>query len=130
MSEQRQGFSFLSGILFLCFDMFFYLFLALYLHQVLPNNSGVRKHPLFCFMKAAEEEAVISHQEVESSNAHLIEPVSSELLATDSTKAVHIRNLCKNYVAESGVVQALDNLSLDMYQGETVFHRELYLFIF
>jgi hypothetical protein len=55
-------------------------------------------------------------------NAHLIEEVSSDLQSMHMSKTIKIKKLCKSYMSDAGTaVQALDNLSLDMYKGVSVY---------
>jgi hypothetical protein len=45
INEYVIGYAILSFI----FNIIFYLILTWYLDQVVPNEFGAKKHPLFCF---------------------------------------------------------------------------------
>lgn len=105
-------------MLFLCMDIILYLFIAWYLGEVIPSEYGSSRPFYFIFTKKFwMNEEVLKNDEcvqlIQSSDA--IESVSPELASLDGIK---IRNLRKEYDSDKGTFVAVDDLSLDIYQGE------------
>jgi ATP-binding cassette subfamily A (ABC1) protein 3 len=52
------GYSVATGFKMLCIDSVLFYMIGIYLDQVLPDNFGRRKHPLFCCMRKSQQRNV------------------------------------------------------------------------
>jgi ATP-binding cassette subfamily A (ABC1) protein 3 len=102
-----------------------------YLHQVVPGNSGHRKHPLFFLScrsaKAIDARGPEAHSRVGNVDRSLIEDIPEEEDDEDDGEGglgagggrVSLRALSKTFRSgSSGAVVALDGLTLDMLPGQ------------
>ena len=134
-------FSSILGMLF--FDILLYTFLGWYFDQVLRQSTVPANHHIFSFSLrigaatvgvCGRASAQISPRDVvhgaQGVNAAMqdgdgapvddnFEPVSLELRAQrKSDRCVSIERLHKRFSTPSGVVNAVDNLSVEMYEGQ------------
>ncbi|XP_029401864.1 ATP-binding cassette sub-family A member 8-B isoform X2 [Mus pahari] len=106
----------------LVFDAFLYLALMMYFVKVLPNEYGHQHSPLF-FLKSSfwlrtrKPAHVILEDGIEPvpSSDDSFEPVSPEFHGKES---IRIRNISKEYTGKSNKIEALKDLTLDIYEGQ------------
>lgn len=96
-----------------------FMLLFVYLDQVLPSEFGVRKHPLFCFMRKKKDEAKKYDKEAqfvpEGFDADNYEETDNVLKNQDkNNESIKVKNLRKQY--PNGKL-AVDGVSFNMYQG-------------
>ncbi|CAD8078681.1 unnamed protein product [Paramecium primaurelia] len=99
-------------------NIFFYLFMSIYLDLVFPNEWGKKLHPLFCipyFNKPHKSEQLLNRK---ASQIHQerYEEVEQALKDQETRKEVlQIQNLTKIYPSGK---QAVSNVNLTMYIGQ------------
>ncbi|XP_052050613.1 ABC-type organic anion transporter ABCA8B isoform X2 [Apodemus sylvaticus] len=106
----------------LAFDVFLYLALMMYFEKVLPNEYGHHHSPLF-FLKSSfwlrpqKPAHVILEGGLDSvpSSDGSFEPVSPEFHGKES---IRIRNISKEYKGKPNKIEALKDLTLDIYEGQ------------
>ncbi|XP_023585203.1 ATP-binding cassette sub-family A member 8 [Trichechus manatus latirostris] len=106
----------------LAFDIFLYLTLTIYFEKVLPNDYGHRYSPLF-FLKSsfwsrqqkADQVALEDELDSDLSSNDSFEPVSTEF---HGKGAIRIRNVTKEYKRKADNIEALKDLSFDIYEGQ------------
>ncbi|KAM9597855.1 ABC-type organic anion transporter ABCA8 isoform 1-T1 [Trichechus inunguis] len=106
----------------LAFDIFLYLTLTIYFEKVLPNDYGHRYSPLF-FLKSsfwsrqqkADQVALEDELDSDPSSNDSFEPVSTEF---HGKGAIRIRNVTKEYKRKADNIEALKDLSFDIYEGQ------------
>ncbi|XP_006872353.1 PREDICTED: ATP-binding cassette sub-family A member 8 isoform X2 [Chrysochloris asiatica] len=106
----------------LVFDMFLYLALMIYFEYILPNEYGHRRSPLF-FLKSSpcSQQQKAAHMTLEDevdsnpSSNDSFEPVCTEF---HGKEAIRIRNVTKEYKGKSENIEALKDLTLDIYEGQ------------
>ncbi|XP_028617102.1 ATP-binding cassette sub-family A member 8-B [Grammomys surdaster] len=106
----------------LAFDTFLYLALMMYFEKVLPNEYGHQHSPLF-FLKSSfwlrpqKPAHVILEDGIDSdpSSDGSFEPVSPEFHGKES---IRIRNISKEYKGKPNKIEALKDLTLDIYEGQ------------
>ncbi|XP_031208330.1 ATP-binding cassette sub-family A member 8-B isoform X2 [Mastomys coucha] len=106
----------------LVFDAVLYLVLMMYFEKVLPNEYGHQHSPLF-FLKSSfwlrtrKPAHVILEDELDSipSSDGSFEPVSPEFHGKES---IRIRNISKEYKGKPNKIEALKDLTLDIYEGQ------------
>ncbi|NXV45686.1 ABCA5 protein, partial [Uria aalge] len=112
---------FLSLVL-LVLDSIFYLLVAVYLDQVIPGEFGLRRTPFF-FMKPSfwskhrknYKELYESSVNGSLSFSEIVEPVPSEF---QGKEAIRISCVQKTFRKKGETVEALRNLSFDIYEGQ------------
>jgi len=117
IDQYQMNFHYIT--MFIAFIIF--ILLGFYLDQVLPSDFGVRKHPLFCFMRNKNSSG--KHRRVDSIDKHQykqeelnFEPAANALIAQDqSNESIKVQGLRKVY--DTGKV-AVDNVSFNMYKGQ------------
>nr|XP_021514215.1 ATP-binding cassette sub-family A member 8-B-like [Meriones unguiculatus] len=106
----------------LAFDAFLYLALMMYFEKILPNEYGYQHSPLF-FLKSSfwsrqrKPGHVILEHGIDSdpSSDDSFEPLSPEFHGKES---IRIRNICKEYKGKPNKIEALKDLTLDIYKGQ------------
>ncbi|XP_076791657.1 ABC-type organic anion transporter ABCA8B isoform X2 [Arvicanthis niloticus] len=106
----------------LAIDAFLYLALMMYFEKVLPNEYGHQHSPLF-FLKSSfwlrpqKPAHVILEDGIDSdpSSDGSFEPVSPEFHGKES---IRIRNISKEYKGKPNKIEALKDLTLDIYEGQ------------
>ncbi|NP_001412410.1 ABC-type organic anion transporter ABCA8B isoform 3 [Mus musculus] len=106
----------------LVFDAFLYLALMMYFEKVLPNEYGHQHSPLF-FLKSSfwlqtrKPAHVILEDGIDPvpSSGDSFEPVSPEFHGKES---IRIRNISKEYKGKPNKIEALKDLTLDIYEGQ------------
>uniref|UniRef100_A0A8C0ZYY6 ABC transporter domain-containing protein n=1 Tax=Castor canadensis TaxID=51338 RepID=A0A8C0ZYY6_CASCN len=106
----------------LAFDTFLYLALMMYLLKILPNDHGRRYSPLF-FLKSSfwsreqkpDHEAFEDEVDSSPSQSDSFEPMSPEF---HGKEAIRIRNVTKEYKGKPDKIEALKDLTLDIYEGQ------------
>uniref|UniRef100_A0A670YBI1 Cholesterol transporter ABCA5 n=1 Tax=Pseudonaja textilis TaxID=8673 RepID=A0A670YBI1_PSETE len=110
------------AILLLALDSVLYLLLAVYLDQVIPGEYGLRRHFFFFLKPSFWSKRTKNYKELYESNINgnldfneIIEPVSSEF---QGKEAIRINCVQKSFVKKGETVEALKNLSFDIYEGQ------------
>uniref|UniRef100_A0A2D4LJI6 Cholesterol transporter ABCA5 n=3 Tax=Micrurus TaxID=8634 RepID=A0A2D4LJI6_9SAUR len=110
------------AILLLALDSVLYLLLAVYLDQVIPGEYGLRRHFFFFLKPSFWSKRTKNYKELYESNINgnldfneIIEPVSSEF---QGKEAIRINCVQKSFVKKDETVEALKNLSFDIYEGQ------------
>ncbi|XP_017656136.2 ATP-binding cassette sub-family A member 8-B [Nannospalax galili] len=106
----------------LAFDTVLYLVLMMYLEKILPNERGLRHSPLF-FLKPSfwsqqrVPDPVVLEDEIDSdlSSNDSFEPMPPEFHGKES---IRIRNVTKEYKGKPDKIEALKDLTLDIYEGQ------------
>lgn len=103
----------------------FYLILTWYLDQIVPNEWGAKRHPLFCCHSDTStltpEEKDLRKREIQSQPgyAEQHEPVEEGLLTEErNNRAIEIVGLRKEFGTGDEKTIAVDNLTVSMYQGQ------------
>ncbi|GAB1297010.1 ABC-type organic anion transporter ABCA8B [Apodemus speciosus] len=106
----------------LAFDGFLYLALMMYFEKVLPNEYGHHHSPLFFlessfWLRPRKPARVILEggPDAAPSSDGLFEPVSPEFHGKES---IRIRNISKEYKGKPNKIEALKDLTLDIYEGQ------------
>ncbi|XP_023569920.1 ATP-binding cassette sub-family A member 8-A-like [Octodon degus] len=111
----------IATISMLFLDAFCYLALTFYFEKILPNEYG-RRHPPWFFLKSSfwnqqktpDRVALEDETEAEFSN-EAFEAVSTEF---HGKEAIRIRNLTKEYRGKPKGVEALKDLTFNIYEGQ------------
>ncbi|ODM93723.1 ATP-binding cassette sub-family A member 5 [Orchesella cincta] len=124
----RKGARILYSLIFICFDIIFYGLIAVYLDNVIPNEYGARKHPLFCFKWSfwrGRDEKSDGYRRSSLSEEGLdenrddpnVERVPASMIGKE---AIRIKNVHKTYTSMFGAtsVQAVKGISLDIYKSQ------------
>ncbi|KAM4673147.1 cholesterol transporter ABCA5 isoform 2-T4 [Amazona ochrocephala] len=110
------------SLILLVLDSIFYLLVAVYLDQIMPGEFGLRRTPFF-FMKPSfwskhrknYKELYESSVNGSLSFSEIVEPVSSEF---QGKEAIRISCVQKTFRRKGETVEALRNLSFDIYEGQ------------
>ncbi|XP_008629370.1 PREDICTED: ATP-binding cassette sub-family A member 5 [Corvus brachyrhynchos] len=110
------------SLILLVLDSIFYLLVAVYLDQVIPGEFGLRRTPFF-FMKPSfwskhrknYKELYESSVNGSLSFSEIVEPVPSEF---QGKEAIRISCVQKTFRKKGETVEALRNLSFDIYEGQ------------
>ncbi|KAM4034616.1 cholesterol transporter ABCA5 [Anomaloglossus baeobatrachus] len=108
--------------IFLVVDSVMYLLLASYLDQILPSEYGLKRQPLFFFKpsywsKKRRNYGVLS-ESFFSTNSDLSDIVEPVALGLQGKEAIRIKNIHKSFKKENQQVEALQGLTLDIYEGQ------------
>ncbi|XP_075072972.1 cholesterol transporter ABCA5 [Mixophyes fleayi] len=108
--------------IFLVVDSVMYLLLASYLDQILPGEYGLRRTPLF-FLKPSywskrRRNYGVLNESFFSTNTDLSEMVEPVPLGLHGKEAIRIKNIHKYFKKENQQIQALQGLTLDIYEGQ------------
>ncbi|XP_051851181.1 cholesterol transporter ABCA5 [Antechinus flavipes] len=110
------------AIIMLVLNSVFYILLAVYLDQVIPGEFGLRRSSLYFLKPSYWSKNKRNYKELSESNingnpgfSEIIEPVSSEFLGKE---AIRISGIQKTFRKKSETVEALRNLSFDIYEGQ------------
>jgi len=96
---------------------FFWFFVYIYLEQVVPNEFGIAKHPLFCFDKKRKVEDLDDHIEGRNDNFQTInESGDNETGGKSDTGFIQMKSLTKRF----GSLKAVDNVNFQI-ASDTVF---------
>ncbi|XP_041352800.1 cholesterol transporter ABCA5-like [Gigantopelta aegis] len=113
-----------APILMLLVDSFIYFLLAVYFDHVIPGEYGPRYKPWFCLMpsywfgkkKPTELPSLINgYQRASQIDSDNLEPVPAELA---SKAGLRIFNISKEFQSRKNTVKAVNELSLDIYEGQ------------
>ncbi|XP_043210381.1 phospholipid-transporting ATPase ABCA3-like, partial [Amphibalanus amphitrite] len=125
MWDDSGGLPFGGCIVMLCVDIVLYAFLAFYLDNVLPNEYGRRESVFFIFKKSywfgSNKSLLLA--DMDGDHAALdgqdsspdVEPVSGEV---KQKLALRVFGLRKEFTNNKKKVVAVNDLSLDMYEGQ------------
>ncbi|XP_061311226.1 cholesterol transporter ABCA5 [Pezoporus flaviventris] len=110
------------SLILLVLDSIFYLLVAVYLDQIMPGEFGLRRTPFF-FMKPSfwskhrknYKELYESSVNGSLSFSEIVEPVPSEF---QGKEAIRISCVQKTFRKKGETVEALRNLSFDIYEGQ------------
>ncbi|OXB75592.1 UNVERIFIED_CONTAM: hypothetical protein H355_015708 [Colinus virginianus] len=110
------------SLILLVLDSVFYLLAAVYLDQVIPGEFGLRRSSFF-FMKPSfwskhrknYEELYENSVNGNLSCSEMVEPVPSEF---QGKEAIRISCVQKTFRKKGETVEALRNLSFDIYEGQ------------
>ncbi|XP_044528119.1 cholesterol transporter ABCA5 [Gracilinanus agilis] len=110
------------AIIMLALNSVFYILLAVYLDQVIPGEFGLRRPSLYFIKPSYWSKSKRNYKELSEGNVNgnpgfseIIEPVSSEFLGKE---AIRISGIQKTFRKKSETVEALRNLSFDIYEGQ------------
>jgi len=123
LDEVVANFSVGNAMRMFLLDIFIYFTLALYFDKVLPSRFGTRLPPWFFLSPAWWRECCPSRQgtnDVELKNLKDTAPSGPRIepVALGGTVGISIRNLRKEFDGQSGKIIAVDNTSLDLYEGQ------------
>lgn len=119
LHQTDGGFSLYNAMCMLVVDIVIYAFLAFYLDNVIPTEFGRRESPFFLFRwsywfrSTVRVETPCSVLEGDSFHQH-VEPVAPQLRGK---AAVRVQSLSKHFKTSGQTVTAVNDLSLDMYEG-------------
>uniref|UniRef100_M0RA83 ATP binding cassette subfamily A member 5 n=1 Tax=Rattus norvegicus TaxID=10116 RepID=M0RA83_RAT len=106
----------------LALDSVFYALLAVYLDQVIPGEFGLRRSSLYFLKPSYWSKNKRNYKELSEGNINgnislneIVEPVSSEFIGKE---AIRISGIQKAYRKKNETVEALRNLSFDIYEGQ------------
>ncbi|XP_015665849.1 ATP-binding cassette sub-family A member 5 [Protobothrops mucrosquamatus] len=106
----------------LALDSMLYLLLGIYFDQVIPGAYGLRRSFFFFLKPSFWIKKTRNYEELyeSCSNEHLdftqvIEPIPSEFRGKEAIRISHIE---KSFVKKDEIVEALKNLSFDIYEGQ------------
>lgn len=109
-------------IIMLALNSIFYVLLAVYLDQVIPGEFGLRRSSLYFLKPSYWSKSKRNYKELSEGNVNgnisfseIIEPVSSEFIGKE---AIRISGIQKTYRKKGENVEALRNLSFDIYEGQ------------
>ncbi|XP_041364325.1 cholesterol transporter ABCA5-like [Gigantopelta aegis] len=127
-SNSKMGdFPLYAPIVMLVVDSFLYLILAVYFDHVIPGDYGPHYKPWFCLLPSywcgRKKTEVIHGQDEDGvrldvtaqAEADHLEPVSADLA---SKIGLRILNISKTFKDQDSTVKAVDELSLDIYEGQ------------
>ncbi|XP_069916492.1 cholesterol transporter ABCA5 isoform X4 [Oryctolagus cuniculus] len=109
-------------IIMLALNSIFYALLAVYLDQVIPGEFGLRRSSLYFLKPSYWSKNKRNYKELSEGNVNgnisfseIVEPVSSEFIGKE---AIRISGIQKTYRKKGENVEALRNLSFDIYEGQ------------
>ncbi|XP_050618332.1 LOW QUALITY PROTEIN: cholesterol transporter ABCA5 [Macaca thibetana thibetana] len=109
-------------IIMLTLNSIFYVLLAVYLDQVIPGEFGLRRSSLYFLKPSYWSKSKRNYEELSEGNVNgnisfseIIEPISSEFVGKE---AIRISGIQKTYRKKGENVEALRNLSFDIYEGQ------------
>nr|XP_048302071.1 cholesterol transporter ABCA5 isoform X2 [Myodes glareolus] len=109
-------------VIMLALDSVFYVLLAVYLDQVIPGEFGLRRSSLYFLKPSYWSKTKRNYKELSEGNingnislSEIVEPVSSEFIGKE---AIRISGIQKAYRKKNENVEALRNLSFDIYEGQ------------
>ncbi|XP_012893477.1 PREDICTED: ATP-binding cassette sub-family A member 5 isoform X2 [Dipodomys ordii] len=109
-------------MIMLALNSIFYVLLAVYLDQVIPGEFGLRRSSLYFLKPSYWSKSKRNYKELSEGNVNgnisfseIVEPVSSEFVGKE---AIRISGIQKTYRRKSENVEALRNLSFDIYEGQ------------
>ncbi|XP_008584839.1 PREDICTED: ATP-binding cassette sub-family A member 5 [Galeopterus variegatus] len=109
-------------IIMLVLNSIFYVLLAVYLDQVIPGEFGLRRSSLYFLKPSYWSKSKRNYKELSEGNVNgnvsfseIVEPVSSEFIGKE---AIRISGIQKTYRKKGENVEALRNLSFDIYEGQ------------
>ncbi|NXN03547.1 ABCA5 protein, partial [Sylvia borin] len=110
------------SLVLLVLDSIFYLLVAVYLDQVIPGEFGLRRTPFFFMKPSFWSKHRKNYQELYESSingslsfSEIVEPVPSEF---QGKEAIRISCVQKTFRKKGETVEALRNLSFDIYEGQ------------
>uniref|UniRef100_A0A8C8RLJ2 Cholesterol transporter ABCA5 n=1 Tax=Pelusios castaneus TaxID=367368 RepID=A0A8C8RLJ2_9SAUR len=123
LSNLKNGpYPLVISLILLVLDSMFYLLLAVYLDQVIPGEFGLRRTSFFFMKPSFWSKRKRNYQELyeNSTNGSLrfsemVEPVSPEF---QGKEAIRISCVQKTFRKKGETVEALRNLSFDIYEGQ------------
>ncbi|XP_026936312.1 cholesterol transporter ABCA5 isoform X2 [Sagmatias obliquidens] len=109
-------------IIMLALNSIFYVLLAVYLDQVIPGEFGLRRSSFYFLKPSYWSKSRRNYKELSEGNvsgsisfSETVEPVSSEFIGKE---AIRISGIQKTYRKKGENVEALRNLSFDIYEGQ------------
>ncbi|XP_049715382.1 cholesterol transporter ABCA5 isoform X2 [Elephas maximus indicus] len=122
-SNMSEGpYPLIIALIMLALNSIFYVLLAVYLDQVIPGEFGLRRSSLYFLKPSYWSKSKRNYKELSEGNVNgsisfneIVEPVSSEFLGKE---AIRISCIQKTYRKKSETVEALRNLSFDIYEGQ------------
>ncbi|GAB5581250.1 ABC-type organic anion transporter ABCA8 isoform X5 [Prionailurus iriomotensis] len=112
-------------LVMLALNSIFYVLLAVYLDQVIPGMQrefGLRRSSLYFLKPSYWSKSKRNYKELSEGNVNgnisfseIVEPVSSEFVGKE---AIRISGIQKTYRKKGESVEALRNLSFDIYEGQ------------
>uniref|UniRef100_A0A8C0BD03 Cholesterol transporter ABCA5 n=1 Tax=Buteo japonicus TaxID=224669 RepID=A0A8C0BD03_9AVES len=110
------------SLILLVLDSIFYLLVAIYLDQVMPGEFGLRRTPFFFMKPSFWSKRRKNYKELYESSingslsfSEIVEPVPSEF---QGKEAIRISCVQKTFRKKGETVEALRNLSFDIYEGQ------------
>ncbi|NXE05295.1 ABCA5 protein, partial [Lophotis ruficrista] len=110
------------SLILLVLDSIFYLLVAVYLDQVIPGEFGLRRMPFFFMKPSFWSKRRKNYKELYESSingslsfSEIVEPVTSEF---QGKEAIRISCVQKTFRKKGETVEALRNLSFDIYEGQ------------
>ncbi|XP_059720093.1 cholesterol transporter ABCA5 isoform X1 [Haemorhous mexicanus] len=110
------------SLILLVLDSIFYLLVAVYLDQVIPGEFGLRRTPFFFMKPSFWSKHRKNYRELYESSingslsfSEIVEPVPSEF---QGKEAIRISCVQKTFRKKGETVEALRNLSFDIYEGQ------------
>ncbi|XP_068066093.1 cholesterol transporter ABCA5 isoform X2 [Anomalospiza imberbis] len=110
------------SLVLLVLDSIFYLLVAVYLDQVIPGEFGLRRTPFFFMKPSFWSKHRKNYKELYESSingslsfSEIVEPVPSEF---QGKEAIRISCVQKTFRKKGETVEALRNLSFDIYEGQ------------
>ncbi|KFW91411.1 cholesterol transporter ABCA5 isoform X1 [Phalacrocorax carbo] len=122
-SNLNQGpYPLFISLILLVLDSIFYLLVAVYLDQVIPGEFGLRRTPFFFMKPSFWSKHRKNYKELYESSingsfsfSEIVEPVPSEF---QGKEAIRISCVQKTFRKKGETVEALRNLSFDIYEGQ------------
>ncbi|KFO26306.1 ATP-binding cassette sub-family A member 5 [Fukomys damarensis] len=109
-------------IIMLALNSIFYVLLAIYLDQVIPGEFGLRRSSLYFLKPSYWSKSKRNYKELSEGNVNgsisvseIVEPIASEFIGKE---AIRISGIQKTYKKKNEKVEALRNLSFDIYEGQ------------
>uniref|UniRef100_A0A8C3V6W8 Cholesterol transporter ABCA5 n=1 Tax=Catharus ustulatus TaxID=91951 RepID=A0A8C3V6W8_CATUS len=110
------------SLVLLVLDSIFYLLVAVYLDQVIPGEFGLRRSPFFFMKPSFWSKHRKNYKELYESSingslsfSEIVEPVPAEF---QGKEAIRISCVQKTFRKKGETVEALRNLSFDIYEGQ------------
>nr|XP_023416826.1 ATP-binding cassette sub-family A member 5 [Cavia porcellus] len=108
-------------VIMLALNSIFYVLLAIYLDQVIPGEFGLRRSSLYFLKPSYWSKSKRNYKELSEGNVNgntsfseIVEPISLEFIGKE---AIRISGIQKIYKKKNENVEALRNLSFDIYEG-------------
>ncbi|XP_077109566.1 cholesterol transporter ABCA5 isoform X1 [Ranitomeya variabilis] len=123
LSNLKDGpYPLIISFIFLVVDSVMYLLLASYLDQILPSEYGLKRQPFFFlkpsyWSKKRRNYGVLS-ESFFSANTDLSDIVEPVALGLQGKEAIRIKNIHKSFKKENQQAEALQGLTLDIYEGQ------------